>query len=191
MKPIVAIVGRPNVGKSTFFNRVTRTRDALVDDFPGVTRDRHYRDASWNNIEFTLVDTGGFTEGDEFSDGIRFQVQQAIKDADVVVLLLDGKAGISPFESDMIALLRVADKPVFYAVNKIDGAEQEVQVSDFFSLGVEQLFPISAEHRYGIVDFLDALVDGFSALDKGSDQKKLRAPSGWRLSADPMWVNPP
>jgi len=171
MKPIVAIVGRPNVGKSTFFNRVTRTRDALVDDFPGVTRDRHYRDASWNEIEFTLVDTGGFTEGNEFSDGIRFQVEQAIEDADVIILLLDGKAGISPFERDMVDLLRVTDKPVFYAVNKIDGAEQEIQVSDFFSLGVEPLFPVSAEHRYGIVDFLDALVEGFSAIDKDPDQK--------------------
>jgi GTP-binding protein len=185
MKPIVAIVGRPNVGKSTFFNRVTRTRDALVDDLPGVTRDRHYRDASWNNIEFTLVDTGGFTEGDEFSDGIRFQVQLAIEDADVIILLLDGKAGISPFERDMVDLLRVADKPVFYAVNKIDGAEQEIHVSDFFSLGVEPLFPISAEHRYGIIDFLDALVEGFSAIDKDPDQKAAEGSIGLAVVGRP------
>jgi len=165
MKPIVAIVGRPNVGKSTFFNRVTRSRDALVDNFPGVTRDRHYRDASWNDIEFTLVDTGGFTEGDQFSDGIRYQVQQAIEDADVIILLLDGKEGISPFDRDIVELLRVADKPVFYAVNKIDGAEQEANVSDFFSLGIDPLFPTSAEHRYGISDLLDALVDGISTID--------------------------
>jgi GTP-binding protein len=167
MKPIVAIVGRPNVGKSTFFNRVTHTKDALVDDFPGVTRDRHYRDATWNEIEFTLVDTGGFTEGDAFSDRIRFQVLQAIEDADVIVLLLDGKGGISPFDRDIIELLRITDKPVFYAVNKIDGAEQETQVSDFYSLGVEPLFAISAEHRYGITDFLDALVAGLATIDKG------------------------
>jgi len=167
MKPIVAIVGRPNVGKSTFFNRVTRTRDALVDNFPGVTRDRHYRDATWDEIEFTLVDTGGFTEGDEFSDEIRFQILQAIEDADVIVLLLDGKDGISPFDRDIVELLRITDKPVFYAVNKIDGAEQESQVSDFYSLGIEPLFPISAEHRYGVHDFLDALVAGLSAIDKG------------------------
>jgi GTP-binding protein len=185
MKPIVAIVGRPNVGKSTFFNRVTRTRDALVDDFPGVTRDRHYRDASWNEIEFTLVDTGGFTEGDEFSDGIRFQVLQAIEDADVIVLLLDGKAGISPFERDMVDLLRVTDKPVFYAVNKIDGAEQEIHVSDFFSLGVEPLFPISAEHRYGIIDLLDALVEGFSAFDKDPDQKAVEGSIGLAVVGRP------
>jgi GTP-binding protein len=185
MKPIVAIVGRPNVGKSTFFNRVTRTRDALVDDFPGVTRDRHYRDASWNDIEFTLVDTGGFTEGDEFSDGIRFQVQLAIEDADAIILLLDGKAGISPFERDMVDLLRVTDKPVFYAVNKIDGAEQEIHVSDFFSLGVEPLFPISAEHRYGIIDLLDALVEGFSAFDKDPDQKAVEGSIGLAVVGRP------
>jgi GTP-binding protein len=167
MKPIVAIVGRPNAGKSTFFNRVTHTKDALVDDFPGVTRDRHYGEATWNEIEFTLVDTGGFTEGDAFSAGIRFQVIQAIEDADVIVLLLDGKGGISPFDRDIIELLRITEKPVFYAVNKIDGAEQETRVSDFYSLGIEPLFAISAEHRYGITDFLDALVAGLAKIDKG------------------------
>ena len=170
MKPIVAIVGRPNVGKSTFFNRVTRSRDALVDDFPGVTRDRHYGDASWNEFEFTLVDTGGFTEGETFAEGIRFQVLQAIEDADVIVLLLDGKGGISPFDRDIIELLRVAEKPVFYAVNKIDGAENEVQVSDFYSLGIDSFFAISAEHRYGMTDFLDALVDELATVDKRTGQ---------------------
>ncbi len=169
MKPIVAIIGRPNVGKSTFFNRVTRTKDALVDDFPGVTRDRHYGDASWNDIAFTLVDTGGFIEGLEYSDEIQFQVHLALEDADVVVLLLDGKEGISPFDRDIIALLRVTQKPVFYAINKIDGPELESHVSDFYSLGIEPLFPISAEHRYGVADFLDALVAQFSAIDEHTD----------------------
>ena len=168
MKPIVAIVGRPNVGKSTFFNRVTRTQDALVDDFPGVTRDRHYGDAVWDDIAFTLVDTGGFTEGHEFADEIRFQVHQAIADADVIVLLLDGKEGISPFDRDIIELLRVTPKPVFYAVNKIDSAERETHVSEFYSLGVDPLYPISAEHRYGMGDFLDALVDGIATLARPS-----------------------
>jgi GTP-binding protein len=158
MKPIIAIVGRPNVGKSTFFNRVTRTRDALVDDFPGVTRDRHYGDAGWNRVEFTLVDTGGFIEGDDFSDDIRHQVQLAIDDADIVILLLDGKEGLSPFDRDMLDFLRAIRKPVFYAVNKIDGAEQEVYLSDFYRLGIEPLYPISAEHLYGLNDFLDDLV---------------------------------
>jgi GTP-binding protein len=164
MKPIVAIVGRPNVGKSTFFNRVTRTRDALVDDLPGVTRDRNYGDATWDNVEFTLVDTGGFTEGDDFSQDIRFQVHQAIEDADVIILLLDGKAGISPFDQDMLQILRAIKKPVFYGINKIDGEEQEIYLSDFYSLGIEPLYPISAEHRYGISDFLDDLVKALPGI---------------------------
>jgi GTP-binding protein len=169
MKPIVAIVGRPNVGKSTFFNRVTRTQDALVDDFPGVTRDRHFGDAVWNDIAFTLVDTGGFTEGHEFAEDIRYQVHQALADADVIVLLLDGKEGISPFDRDIVELLRASPKPVFYAVNKIDGAERESYVSEFYSLGVEPLYPISAEHRYGMADFLDALVERMAAMDRHHD----------------------
>ena len=159
MKPIVAIVGRPNVGKSTFFNRVTRTRNALVDNFPGVTRDRHYGEARWDDVEFTLVDTGGF-QGDnegEFANEIRFQILQAIEDADVVIHLLDGKGGITPFDLDVAQILRVLTKPVFYAVNKIDGFEHEVKLYDFFSLGVERLYPVSAEHNYGISDFLDDL----------------------------------
>ena len=160
MKPIVAIVGRPNVGKSTFFNRITRTRNALVDDSPGVTRDRHYGDATWGGTEFSLVDTGGFQSEDEdvFADDIRFQILQAIEDADAVILLLDGKAGISPFDADVVNILRGLTKPVFYVVNKIDGVEQEGKLYDFHGLGIETLYPVSAEHRYGISDFLDELV---------------------------------
>lgn len=161
MKPIVAIVGRPNVGKSTFFNRVTKTRKALVDDFPGVTRDRHYGDAAWNGVDFTLVDTGGFPGGDEddFAHKIRSQIFQAIEDADVIILLLDGKNGISPFDEDVVRILRPLSQPVFFAVNKIDGVEQEVRLYDFYNLGIEKLYPISAEHRYGISDLLDDLTE--------------------------------
>ncbi len=164
MKPVVAIVGRPNVGKSTLFNRVTRTRDAIVDNFPGVTRDRHYKDASWDSVEFTLVDTGGFTGGDDFDIEIRFQIHQAIEDADVVILMLDGKGGISPFDKDMISILRGVTKPVFYVVNKIDGVEKEVNLYDFYSLGLDKIYPISAEHRYGVYDFLDDLILAFPKL---------------------------
>jgi GTP-binding protein len=159
MKPIVAIVGRPNVGKSTLFNRVTRTKDALVDDYPGVTRDRHYGDASWNDVQFTLVDTGGYTAGDDFAEEIRLQVQQAIADADAIIVLLDGKEGISPFDQEIIEILRVVDKPVFYAVNKIDGAEQEVMTADFYQLGIDHFYPLSAEHRYGLNDLFDDVVE--------------------------------
>ncbi|MDX2499842.1 MAG: ribosome biogenesis GTPase Der [Deltaproteobacteria bacterium] len=172
MKPIVAIVGRPNVGKSTLFNRITRTKDALVDNFPGVTRDRHYGDAIWNDIEFTLVDTGGFTEGDDFADDIRFQVYQAIADADVILLLLDGREGVSPFDRDILDHLRSVEKPTFYAVNKIDGAEQEIHLSEFYQLGLETLYPLSAEHRYGLTDLLDELTGALSGPAIGSDQKQ-------------------
>lgn len=168
MKPIVAIVGRPNVGKSTFFNRITRKKDALVDDFPGVTRDRHYGDAEWNDAAFTIVDTGGFASDGEdvFAEKIRSQVRQAIEDADAVILVLDGKAGISPFDSELIDVLRTVTIPVLFAVNKIDSEEKEAALYDFYQLGLNQLFPISAEHGYGVGDFLDQLVQ---ILPSGSD----------------------
>ncbi|MBL0731290.1 MAG: ribosome biogenesis GTPase Der, partial [Desulfosarcina sp.] len=160
MKPIVAIVGRPNVGKSTFFNRVTKTRDAIVDNFPGVTRDRHFGNGFWDEKEFTLVDTGGFTDNDndDFAIQIRFQVLCAIEDADVIILLFDGKNGISPFDANIVDLLRDVKKPVFFAVNKIDGLEQEKNIYDFYGLGLEKLYPVSAEHGYGVPDFLNDLI---------------------------------
>lgn len=163
MKPIVTIVGRPNVGKSTFFNRVTRTKDAIVDDFPGVTRDCIYRDAIWNDVEFTLVDTGGFVRSDEddINSNVRVQVKQSIDDADAIIMMLDGKSGVSPFDSDVVELLRSVAKPVFYVVNKIDGDEKEINLYDFYTLGVEKLYSLSSEHGYGVGSFLDDLVDIF------------------------------
>ncbi|MFZ5569788.1 MAG: ribosome biogenesis GTPase Der [Thermodesulfobacteriota bacterium] len=159
MKPIIAIVGRPNVGKSTLFNRIMGKKDALVDDFPGVTRDRHYGETAWNDIPFTIVDTGGFTGDDEdgFGDKIRFQVRLAMEDADVIILVLDGKGGISPFDREIIALLRSVSLPVFYVVNKIDSEEKEIQLYDFYQLGIERFYSLSAEHGYGVPDFLDDL----------------------------------
>lgn len=159
MKAIVAVVGRPNVGKSTFFNRITKSRSALVDDRPGVTRDRLFGDVHWDDTTFTVVDTGGFIsdDSDPFAGHIRLQIQQAIEEADAVVMLLDGKHGPSPYDEDMRLLLRDIAKPVFYVVNKIDGAGQEEQLYDYYSLGVETLYPLSAEHGYGLNDFMDAL----------------------------------
>jgi len=180
MKPIAAIVGRPNVGKSTLFNRITRTKDALVDDFPGVTRDRHFGDANWNDVEFTLVDTGGFTEGEDFADEIRLQVHQAIADADVILVMLDGKAGVSPFDSDILNFLRGIDKPIFHAVNKIDGAEQEIYLSEFYQLGLDTLYPLSAEHRYGLTDLLDEMARVLS--DLANDPKEDPAAEMIRLA---------
>ena len=177
MKPIVAIIGRPNVGKSTFFNRITKSRDALVENFPGVTRDRIYGDASWNDLEFTLIDTGGFTEAsDNFAPQIRWQVQQAMEDADVVLFMLDGKGGISPFDQDIAKLMRASTKPVMVVVNKIDGPEKEKGIYDFYSLGIEDPFPVSAEHGYGMHDFLDSLVERLSRiqpLNAGSPEEEV------------------
>ena len=173
MKPVVAIVGRPNVGKSTFFNRVTRTKDAIVDNFPGVTRDSIYRDAVWNDVEFTLVDTGGFAGGDEddMTSKVRFQVRQSINDADAIIMMLDGKGGVSPFDSDIIKLLRSVEKPVFYVVNKIDGDEKEINLYDFYSLGIEKPYPVSSEHGYGVPDFLDDLVNKIPCSVPGETQE--------------------
>jgi len=176
MKPIVALVGRPNVGKSTLFNRLTRTRDALVDDFPGVTRDRNYGDAEWDEVPFTVVDTGGFAGqvDDSFADAIRQQVFQAIEDADAVIMMMDGKYGLSPFDRDIVDRLRDAGKTVFYVVNKIDGPDQENALVDFYRLGLEKVYPLSAEHRYGLVDLLDALVKTFPpSTDAPRDEIKI------------------
>ena len=176
MKPIVALVGRPNVGKSTLFNRITRSKSALVDNFPGVTRDRNYADTAWDDIGFTVVDTGGFADEDEggFAAQIREQVHQAIDEADVIVLVLDGKGGLSPYDTDLIGLLRGIKKPVFYVVNKVDGEAQEVLLHDFYALGVENLFPVSAEHGYGTPDFLDELVRALPESETGEDAEQIR-----------------
>jgi len=177
MKPIVAIVGRPNVGKSTFFNRVTRTKDAIVDNFPGVTRDSIYRDAVWNDAQFTLIDTGGFTGGedDDIISKVRFQVKEAIDNADIIIMMLDGKWGVSPFDHDIIEMLRTAGKQIFYVVNKIDGDEKEVNLYDFYNLGIENPYSVSAEHGYGIPDFLDDLVDHMPRVvyEKSIDMAKV------------------
>ncbi|MBL0713298.1 MAG: ribosome biogenesis GTPase Der [Desulfosarcina sp.] len=176
MKPMVAIVGRPNVGKSTFFNKVTRSRDALVDNLPGVTRDRIYGDAEWNEIPFTLVDTGGLSGqlDDAFADSIRQQVFEALDAADAIIMLMDGKQGLSPYDRDIIETLRHQAQPVFFAINKIDGPEQEDALADFFTLGLAKLFPLSAEHRFGLSDLLDSLVATFKRHEEAPrDEIKL------------------
>lgn len=178
MTPIVAVIGRPNVGKSTFFNRITKSRDALVDDVPGVTRDRIYRDANWDDVPFTVVDTGGFLESDTdpFAGHIRAQIEQAVREADAVILLLDGKNGLSPFDRDLIELIHDPEggRPVLVAVNKIDGEEQEVHLGEFYELGLEHLFPISAAHGYGVPDFLDALIEALPPAEAEPESDAIR-----------------
>ena len=178
MKPIVVIIGRPNVGKSTFFNRVTRTKDALVDNSPGVTRDRHFGLARWDDTEFNLVDTGGIAGIDEFSERITAQVHLAIEEADVIIFMLDSREGLSPFDYEIASLLRPVAKPVFFCVNKIDGPEQEDRLSEFYGLGVDKLYPLSAEHRYGLNDLMDDLVKALpsftSITEEDDDSEPIR-----------------
>ena len=163
MKPVVALLGRPNVGKSTLFNRITRTRKALVDDMPGITRDRLYADAVWEDVPFTLVDTGGFLSSDEdvFAPDIREQLHIVIQSADVLVLVMDGREGLSPYDRELVGLLRKSAKPVFCVVNKVEHPEQHQGLYEFYSAGIDQYYPLSAEHNIGLDDFMDDLIRVF------------------------------
>ncbi len=160
MKPVVALLGRPNVGKSTLFNRIVGSRQAIVDDFPGVTRDRHFADATWNDIDFTLVDTGGFLSSDEdyFAAQIKDQLTAAARQADILVFILDGRAGLSPYDLDLADFLRRMDKPVFYLINKVESMKQENDLTEFYAIGTDRFFHVSAAHGIGVGDFLDELV---------------------------------
>ncbi len=159
--PVVALVGRPNVGKSTLFNRLTKSRKAIVDPTPGVTRDRHYDHVTWDDRSFLLIDTGGIElGGDEMMTGfIQSQTWQAIEEADFIVFILDAREGLLAEDYEVVRLLRRSDKPVFHVVNKVDNPQQEeILISQFYELGVDDLWPISAEHNYGLQDFLSDLV---------------------------------
>ncbi|SDO99148.1 ribosome biogenesis GTPase Der [Desulforhopalus singaporensis] len=164
--PIVALVGRPNVGKSTLFNRITKSRKALVDPTPGVTRDRHYDRVTWENKSFVLVDTGGIDDNPEdlLVHHIKEQALAAIEEADIVLFLLDGKQGVTPADWEVVELLRRTEKPVFHIVNKVDSPENELElVSQFYELGIDKLWPLSAEHNYGFKSFMDGLCETMPA----------------------------
>jgi len=158
-KPIVAIVGRPNVGKSTLFNRMIGRNLAIVEDMPGITRDRNYAEAAWMDKPFFLVDTGGFEPEavDLMYQKIGEQTTLAIEEADFIIFLMDGKEGLLPADIEVSQRLRASGKPVIYAVNKVDGARQESLLPDFFRLGVNALFPFSAQHGPGFTEFMDEL----------------------------------
>jgi GTP-binding protein len=166
--PTVAIIGRPNVGKSTLFNRILGSRTAIVDDVPGVTRDRNYADASYRNRPFRLVDTGGLEPS--ASEGmfalIRRQSELAIAEADILILLMDGRTGLMAPDQEVVRLLRGTTKPLFVAINKIDTPKAEPLVADFYQLGTDQLYPISAEHGIGVADLLDAIYPLLPAQDE-------------------------
>lgn len=161
MSAMVAIVGRPNVGKSTLFNRILGKRKAIVEDYPGVTRDRNYAEVTRYDVPFTLVDTGGFEPVSEerLLVQMREQSQLAVEEADIILFVLDGRQGLTPSDIEVGNMLRRVKKPVFFVINKIDGDRQEEILSEFYSLGVDEFYPVSAEHGRGMSDLMTALVD--------------------------------
>jgi GTP-binding protein len=166
------------VGKSTLFNRITKSRKALVDHTPGVTRDRQYERVNWDQSTFILVDTGGIEakgraeeDSGNMAGNIQEQTLQAVAEADVLLFLMDGREGVTPTDIDVTHLLRKTDKPVYYVVNKIDGEELEPGLlPPFYELGVEQLWPISAEHGYGVRTLLDDLAAALPEHEESSLQ---------------------
>ena len=175
-KPVVAIVGRPNVGKSTFVNRLVGNRQSIVDDLPGVTRDRIYFDVEWQHKQFTVIDTGGIIPGDEdeIMVSIYDQAKIACSEADKIVFIVDGKEGINPIDYDIAHILRQSNKPVFLAVNKIDSHNAALMTSDFYSLAIGEPIAISALHGSGGVgDLLDLITEDFTADEDIKEEEKI------------------
>jgi len=166
MKPIIAIVGRPNVGKSTLFNRIAGGKKAIVWDEPGVTRDRNYADVEWEASTFTLIDTGGFepVSKDRLFIQMREQCQLAMEEANVILFTMDGKEGFTSSDKEIANILRKLNKPVFYIVNKIDGPRHEERALEFYGLGVETIYSISAEHGYGVNGLMDQVIRALPSL---------------------------
>ena len=163
MSNIIAIVGRPNVGKSTLFNRLIQRREAIVDSVSGVTRDRHYGKGDWNGKEFSVIDTGGYVVGsdDVFESEIDHQVELAIDEADVILFMVDVDSGITSMDLEISDLLRKVDKPVFLVVNKVDNSSRINDVNEFYSLGFKELYPIASSNGFGTGELLDDVVKLF------------------------------
>jgi GTP-binding protein len=171
VKPVIALVGRPNVGKSTLFNRLTRSRDAIVHDMPGVTRDRHYGEGRLGERGFIAIDTGGMEPGAEgiFVEMGR-QAEQAIAESDAVVLVVDGRAGLTPGDRAIAQKLRRTKTPLFIAVNKTEGMQSDTALAEFHELGLPRLAPISAAHGEGVNDLMEALLAGFPEKDRDEEK---------------------
>ena len=169
--PIVAIVGRPNVGKSTLFNRIAGERISIVEDTPGVTRDRIYTHAEWLVKNFNLIDTGGIEMSDQpLSTQIREQAEIAIDEADVIILVVDVQNGITDADEKVAQLLYRSNKPVVLAVNKVDNPERRTDIYDFYSLGLGEPYPVSSVHSVGLGDLLDAVIKNFpETAENGTD----------------------
>ena len=177
MTSVVAIVGRPNVGKSTLFNRLSRSRDALVDNQPGITRDRLYASIQWQGTAFNIIDTGGFDDSDHepLLGQVRTQVLKAVDEADRIIFMVDGLQGIMPGDEDIANALRLSQKRFLLAVNKIDGPEHDHLVFDFYELGVDKAYPISAAHGYGLKLFMEDVTKGLPNLEpEREDSNRIR-----------------
>ena len=163
MSNIVAIVGRPNVGKSTLFNRLTETRKAIVDETSGVTRDRQYGKSDWNGKRFSVIDTGGYVMGgdDEFETEIRKQVQLAVEEADLILFLVDVREGLTPMDEDVADMLRRCKKKVLLVANKVDDGKAMSGLSEFYALGLGDPYPIAGISGSGTGELLDAVVEDF------------------------------
>lgn len=171
-RAIVAIVGRPNVGKSTLFNRIVGSRRSVIEDYPGITRDRLYGDARWNDRAFAVVDTGGFQHerDEEFAGEVKQQILTAVEEADAIIMLLDAESGIVPVDYELSSILRKYGKNVFYAVNKIDGPNKEKKLlHEFHELGVD-IFPLSALNGYGYIEFMDRVVSCFPPAEESKPE---------------------
>ncbi len=177
-KNIVAIIGRPNVGKSTLFNRIIQKREAIIDNQPGVTRDRNYADAEWNGIHFTIIDTGGYLPDSDnlIHRAVLEQANHALKEANVVVFLVDAVTGITSIDAEIARILKRSEKPVLLVVNKVDNQARELEVADFFKLGLNSPLPISAVSGRSVGDFLDQLVDLFPNKQQpiGTDEIEIK-----------------
>ena len=174
--PLIAIVGRPNVGKSTFFNRLIGKREAIVDDQSGVTRDRNYGESDWNGKKFRVIDTGGYVpeSSDLFESAIREQVEVAIQEADSIIFLADAKDGVNPVDKIIMGMLRQSGKPYFLVVNKVDAEMHAVAASEFYSLGVDMVYNISALSGRKTGDLLDDVTRNFPEVDQLEDDKRLK-----------------
>ncbi len=172
--PVVAIVGRPNVGKSTLFNRILGQRRAIVEDVPGVTRDRNYAEVTRYGKPFILIDTGGFepVSDDRLLVQMREQSQLAVEEADVILFVMDGREGLTPSDIEVASLLRRSGKPLFYVVNKIDGPGQDAAAADFYRLGIDTIHSLSAEHGRGVGELVDDLLDALPAVPEAAEAEE-------------------
>ena len=175
MSNIVAIVGRPNVGKSTLFNRLIQRREAIVDAVSGVTRDRHYGKSDWNGKEFSLIDTGGYVKGsdDVFETEIDKQVELAIDEADAIIFMVDVETGVTGMDEDVARLLRKVNKPIFLVVNKVDNGKRNEDAVEFYALGLGEYYTIASINGSGTGDLLDALVEALPEIEEEEERDEL------------------